>query len=181
MLSFCWSMLVRSWQETVSAMGTTTLAIAVAFLVIPILLLGITWMNKGWDMVKKTWQGNAVVVAVTVAIWLIIFTYHLLYSVPLKIRQEANGTAFPPMPEKITRISRPSPEIAYEKTVSRAVTGIREAKIEVADIKGVDAINDQDKRRGFYFNIFYIKQGYDSSITHGTPLTGRLYDGRDET
>ena len=114
-------MLVRSWQETVSAMGTTTLAIAVAFLVIPILLLGITWMNKGWDMVRKTWQGNAVVVAVTVAIWLIIFTYHLLYSVPLKIRQEANGTTFPPMPEKITRISRPSPEIAYEKTVSSSL------------------------------------------------------------
>jgi hypothetical protein len=105
-----WELLQRAWRLFVAAMGTTTLAIMVAFAVIPILLLLLEWSTKGWTVMKQRWQNNLRVVGVTLAVWVIIFSYQLFVAVPREINQAADKEGLPIIERRI----RP-PEIAYSK------------------------------------------------------------------
>jgi hypothetical protein len=111
MWSFLWELLQRAWYSSVAAMGTTTLAILVGFVAIPIILLVIEWATKGWDAMKERWQNNLIVAGVTLCIWIAIFAYRLFFAVPREIRDTTERTIVP-------RIERPifPPQVAYIKT-----------------------------------------------------------------
>lgn len=151
MFSFLWNMLIRSWRATVSAMGTTTLAIAVAFLVIPILLLGIVWFTEGWEEVKRTWRTNIGVVLATLAVWLLIFAYQAFVGVPRSIHTESDAAVAPNTP------AVPGPTVAIEKTPVKGAGIPLQSRLEVYNVVGVPATHGSAK--GFFFNVFYVNKG----------------------
>jgi hypothetical protein len=132
MLRFIADLVVRAWHSLVASMGTTTLAVAVAFIVIPILLLLVEWSREGWETMRAHWQGNLLVAAVTAVVWLAIFCYHLLYGVPQEIRQEADAVRPPNLAEPILPRGWELKSPSLRGNASRRLTSKQKAGIVAA-------------------------------------------------
>jgi hypothetical protein len=80
-LDFLLDFAYRAWESSVQAMGTTTLALIISFLAIPLLVLFLEWAGKGftregWSVVAEHARTNLIVSTVTALIWLAVFFYH---------------------------------------------------------------------------------------------------------
>jgi hypothetical protein len=109
---FLIELFVRAWQSLVSAMGTTSFAVAVSFIVIPLILLFIEFLLNGWAGVGRHWRSNVIVVSVTGAVWIVLFFYHVAYRVPSLISAQASEATAPAI-----RMDFPIPAFGFNKTM----------------------------------------------------------------
>src|ERR1700690_1625 len=83
-------LLGRAWASLLGSMGTTTMAIVVGLLVVPLLVALIKLLRQGPASMRQAWKENLRdTVVVTMAVWLLLFAYHLLYRVPRDIYRDA--------------------------------------------------------------------------------------------
>jgi hypothetical protein len=100
MVGFTLELFVRAWHAAVSAMGTTTLAVAILSLVVPVVLFLYQWSREGftrhgWQRMVENRRGDLLFFAATLTAWMLLFGYQLFIGVPRMIRQTANNTQAP--------------------------------------------------------------------------------------
>jgi len=123
MAQFLWELLLRAWRYTVSAMGTTTLAVFVSLISIPIILFILQLASEGfsrggWRKVSTNRRADLSVALMTTVAWGLVFGYKLFVSVPRDIRGEVGERAPTPISTKLV-----PPTFAYQKTKYDPVWG----------------------------------------------------------
>jgi hypothetical protein len=90
-VSFVFELCQKALQSLLASMGTTALAVIVGLVVIPGIFLLQKLLRDGGREVIAHWKENIRDGAIaTTIVWLLLFSYHLLYKMPREITLEAD-------------------------------------------------------------------------------------------